>query len=340
MSDELVFTVDNQVATPATPMSMLEAGLLEREHLQEWVKAHPAILGEDILLVSVEFDRWVAGDGSRPADSLDVLGLDRNGRLVLAELKRDKAADTVTMQALNYAAMVSRFSLDDLIAVFEPTHQRSNRSDLQALDVLTEWAPGLSDETLGPPRIVLVASDFSATVTNTALFLYESGLDVRLIRYQLYRTASAQVIFTASQLLPVPKAEEFMVRPSSSAQTRAVRKDAGERRAAIPDRLVAAHVFAEGQPLRIVVPAGVAEDRETIGQWLAESPDRSQVTWHADARMPVVWSVDGQAYNLTTLVKKVIELATGAPAQTQAWGPNWFRDGSDRNLAKIADGLS
>jgi RecB family endonuclease NucS len=38
------------------------------------------------------------------ADRLDVLGLDRGGRLVVVELQRDRAPDTVTMQAINYAA--------------------------------------------------------------------------------------------------------------------------------------------------------------------------------------------------------------------------------------------
>jgi hypothetical protein len=43
---------------------------------------------------------------------LDVLGLDRSGRLVVAELKRDRAPDTVEMQAIKYAAMASRFTPD------------------------------------------------------------------------------------------------------------------------------------------------------------------------------------------------------------------------------------
>jgi hypothetical protein len=56
----------------------------------------------------------LAGTGQPTYDRLDVLALDRSGRLVVAELKRDRAPDTVSMQALNYAAMVSRFSLDIL----------------------------------------------------------------------------------------------------------------------------------------------------------------------------------------------------------------------------------
>jgi len=38
----------------------------------------------------------------------------RDGQLVVVELKRDRAPDTVDMQALKYAALVSRFTRDQL----------------------------------------------------------------------------------------------------------------------------------------------------------------------------------------------------------------------------------
>ena len=50
-----------------------------------------------------------------PPDA-DLLGLDENGRLVLAELKRDGAPSTVEMQAVKYAAYASRFSPETLAA--------------------------------------------------------------------------------------------------------------------------------------------------------------------------------------------------------------------------------
>jgi hypothetical protein len=48
MTTELVFTVDGTKAEPARPVSLAEAGLRERRDLQEWVIAHPEILGPDV----------------------------------------------------------------------------------------------------------------------------------------------------------------------------------------------------------------------------------------------------------------------------------------------------
>mgnify|MGYP001405807123 FL=1 len=55
-TDELVFRVQDSVAQPARPITLAEAGLRERQHLQEWVLANPEMLGEGVLIITSEFD--------------------------------------------------------------------------------------------------------------------------------------------------------------------------------------------------------------------------------------------------------------------------------------------
>jgi RecB family endonuclease NucS len=50
----------------------------------------------------------VGAENSFTSGDLDVLGLDRDGRLVVVELKRDQAPDTVDMQALKYGSLVKQ----------------------------------------------------------------------------------------------------------------------------------------------------------------------------------------------------------------------------------------
>ncbi len=214
MSGELVFTVEGTTAMPATQISLSEAGLCERSHLQEWVLAHPQILGDDVVIVAFEFDRWKSHSGQPERDRLDILGLDRSGRLVVAELKRDLAPDTVEMQAIKYAAMASRFTPE----VLASQHARflSSRgqltSDEDALARLSAHSGELSIERLRRPRIALVAAEFPATVTATAVWLTEMGLDISLIKFVAYRTAK-ETLLTVSRLYPVQDVEEFTVAP-------------------------------------------------------------------------------------------------------------------------------
>ena len=279
MTDELIFTVHDATAKAARRVSLTSVGLYERQHLQEWVLAHPEILGADAKIVTFEFDRWISGGAQAAADRLDVLAVDRTGRLIVGELKRDKAPGTVTMQAINYAAMVSRFSLD-ILSEAHAAYLGGDVTPSQARDQLQEWAGDISDETLAPPQIVLLASEFGRSTTNTALFLFEAGIDIRLRRYQLYETQSGERVLTVSQLLPVPEAEEFMIKPRSSSATQADARIRRERRASITARLVSANAIAQNARLTIVVPNGTQEDQDMIRAWLESKPDRASATQH------------------------------------------------------------
>lgn len=223
MPDELVFNVQESRAVPATPISLAEAGLSERQHLQEWVLSHPEIIGDGVLVVTSEFDSWRSATGAE-RDRLDVLGIDREGRLVVAELKRDRAPDTVEMQAIKYAAMASRFTPDVVASQYAEFLRRRGTTvlDEDAMARLVEHVGGdLDPDMLRQPRIVLVASAFPPAVTASVVWLSEMGLNVTLVRIQAYRGQGDHVIVSVSQLYPVPDVEEFTVAPVRASARRA-----------------------------------------------------------------------------------------------------------------------
>lgn len=115
--DELVYQVAGSAAKRASPITLAEAGLKERGHLQEWVLAHPVMLGPGLLVITSECDRWSSARG-RERDRLDVLAFDTDGHLVVVELKRDLAPETVELRALKYAACCSRFTPETLAAEY------------------------------------------------------------------------------------------------------------------------------------------------------------------------------------------------------------------------------
>jgi len=251
---EQVFTIDGSIAVPADPVTLAAIGLRERDHLQAWVLAHPEILGDDLMIVTEEFDRWRTASGERDSDRLDVLAVDTDGRLVVAELKREKASDGVLNQVLNYGARVSRFSLDDLDEAYA-RYCAPATSPEEAAVQLREHAPTISDESLAlGTRLVVLAAAYSDAVTNLALYLLGYGVPLTLLKFEVYRTDRGQLLLTTSQLLPVPDAEEFMVRPRSGVVTRnaaQVDRRAQRRLAVLLKRL------DDGQRLTVIAPPGV-----------------------------------------------------------------------------------
>ena len=217
-SGEVLLAVsDGGDTAQAVKVTTLEAaGLMERAHLQEWVVTHPIILGAGVKIVTVEYDGWVVG-GDAQRNRLDVLGLDRDGRLVVAELKRGIAPDTVEMQVIKYAAMASRFRLDSLASAHAAysTSRGTPMTHDQATEALQAHAETVSDETLSDPRVVVIAQGFSPIVISSVIWLAQRSVDVSLVRFQPYQHVGGQVFVTFSRLFPLPDIEKSIVAPGT-----------------------------------------------------------------------------------------------------------------------------
>jgi len=337
MHSELVFSVRPGVAHLATPISLADAGLRERHDLQEWIRAHPHILGEGVRIVTFEFSGWRSRTGTE-ADRLDLLGLDADGRLVVAELKRGVAPDTVEMQAIKYAAYASRFTQETLAsghAAYLSHVRGSVVSSDEALAILTEHAGGELDlESLRRPRIVLVAGGFPPQVTAAAVWLTEMGLDITLVEFGAYRTEH-DVILTVSQMWPLPDVEDFTVSPRQ-AEVRAVEeRSLRNREVRAVTTLLTGGLIEDGERLTFDVTPVRVRLRDVVDGWIAEDPRRGEATWQDDSRAPLVWSLDGSTWSPTGLAKEIVSRASGEELPVLR-GPRCWVLSDGRTLAQVA----
>lgn len=146
-----------------------------------------------MLVLTFEFDQW----DRDVKDRLDVLGLGSDGRLIVGELKRGIAPDTTDVQAIKYAAMASRFTVETLTDRYRQYLMKyKNRAVTvqEAQAELDAHCDGqLTDESLRRPRIVLVAEGFSRTTTSSAVWLTEMGVKTSLVTFRAYRTPSGDL---------------------------------------------------------------------------------------------------------------------------------------------------
>jgi hypothetical protein len=190
-------------------ITMAAAGLRERQDLQRWITEHPDLVAPGLLLITTEFDRWEARE-QRVADRLDALFLDTSGAPVVVEFKRDKAADTVEMQALKYAAYCAQLTFDQLVEDYSSAHDLSPEVGREQL---LDHAPALEEAGPRPVKILLVAGSFGPAVTSVVLWLREYGVDIGCIEVTVRAMPGAgTAIVTAQQTLPLPQAEDYLVR--------------------------------------------------------------------------------------------------------------------------------
>lgn len=190
--------------------SFNELNIWERQHIQEWIRQAPEILGEELLVVSIEFDRFVNSH-----DRLDVLAIDRQGNIVVIELKRDAYAGYAELQAIRYAAMVSSMTIENLLPYYVRYQKKYlNKEDVTNEDSRTKIEEFVNQESFeelsNKPRIILCSENFSQEVTTTVLWLNQCGLDISCVRITPHRIGN-QVVIVPSKIIPIQEAKQYLI---------------------------------------------------------------------------------------------------------------------------------
>ncbi len=135
-----------------------DAGFREREHLQQLLKMQIDVIAPDTLVISEEFGSW--GDSQR---RIDLLGVDRQAKLVVIELKRTRDGGHMDLQAIRYAAMVSNMTFDSAVSAFRRYLDELGKEDdaRERLLEFLKWEEENEDQFAQEVRIVLAATEFS-----------------------------------------------------------------------------------------------------------------------------------------------------------------------------------
>jgi hypothetical protein len=202
-----IVRIDKDRLEPLPTTSLRTEGLRERLDLQRLLKTNIGVIGPDLLVIAEEFGEW---EESRRR--VDLLALDREGNLVVIELKREDCGH-MELQAVRYAAMVSAMTFAHVVSTYQ-AHLETEGSDKDAREDLVSflaWEDEENDPAIGDAQIVLVAEDFSKELTTSVLWLIGKGLDIRCVRLQPYRVAE-QLLADVEQVIPLKSAEEYIIR--------------------------------------------------------------------------------------------------------------------------------
>ncbi|MEQ1705904.1 MAG: DUF4268 domain-containing protein [Rickettsiales bacterium] len=189
-------------------------GIVERQDLQRLIKEDISVLSDDLFLIKEEFCDWE--DSKR---RVDLLCIDTDANIVVVELKRSDDGGHMELQAVRYAAMVSKMTFAQLVSIYAKDKQLTEEeAEGDILDFL-EWENPNEQEFGNETKIILVSAGFSTELTTSVMWLNEYGLDIRCLRMKPYKTKDGRIMLDVQQIIPLPEAEKYQTQIKSKQQS-------------------------------------------------------------------------------------------------------------------------
>jgi hypothetical protein len=199
-------------------------GILERISIQKVLRTNIDVVAPEVFIIAEEFGSW---EESRRR--IDLLGVDKDGNLVVIELKRTDSGGHMDLQALRYAAMVSTMTFEQAVNTYEQ-YLENMGEDKDAQAALLEflgWEEPMPELFAADVKIVLVSADFSKELTTSVMWLNRKGLDIRCVRLKPYRD-DGSVYLDVQQVIPLPEAAEYEIRIREQQEESESRYQAGK----------------------------------------------------------------------------------------------------------------
>lgn len=312
----MIFSVDPEQSELETieEQSFADLNVLERRDFQEWVVTRPEVLGEKLLVIQSEYAKF-----AETRDRLDILAIDTDGKLVVVELKRDKADDTTDLQAIKYASYCATLTAEEVQRDYRSFWNGRGR-ELSPEDVGERFASFLSEsfsdeievteegwaafDLDDKPRILLAAGSFGIQVTAPVMWLIEEyDLDITCVTLQAYRH-KGEVLLSTRQVIPIQEAEEYMTRRREKQEQQQSKK----RSKRAVEVLLERGVLVPGDMIQLI-----EEKLPSIGdkQELDEKFWRAEVTGKTGRSDNFKWHYNGREYSATGLAKAAVKEVTG-----------------------------
>lgn len=202
---------DTKSATPLQLTSYTDLGILE-ETIESMIEKNPCeFLDEEIILIGKQISGW-----EETNETCDLLGLDKEGKLVVIEVKRDgnqHRDKNVTMQAIKYASYFSRYTKKDILDRCAEYTKYINKNITDIENELLEFLekdefPSIDRK----PRIILIGKEFSPEVTSSVLWLTtEFDLNIKCISIVPYKDENGHAYISRQTIIPLKETEDYMV---------------------------------------------------------------------------------------------------------------------------------
>lgn len=183
-----------------------QSALDSEKRLEDWICKDLTLLGENLMLIGRQVQTT--------SGPLDILAMDGDGNLVLAELKRRKTPRDVVAQVLDYASWISERRLEDVEQLI-----RSFRKLELSTAFHDHFGYDLPETSCERHRLLIVAAELDDASERILRYLQEiHEIDINAVFFSVFKVAGQQVLVRAWLADPVEaqkRAEKRGKRPWS-----------------------------------------------------------------------------------------------------------------------------
>lgn len=186
--------IESAILVPAAKTTLeMEA------HLECWLENSPwAIAQEPLLIIGRQTSAY-----QEEASTIfpDLLGLDKDGNIVVIELKKGRTPREVIAQLLEYAAWANDLSDEKINDIFTHYNGAENEKALEKLFVETfetDDFPSLNQRL----RLFIAAEEITPTVSKVCRFLRQvHGVDVTCLQFNVFQTEAGDVLVNSEAIV-------------------------------------------------------------------------------------------------------------------------------------------
>lgn len=174
--------------------------------LEDAIVKNPELLDENLILIG----RQTPTEGG----PLDLLGVDKGGRLVLFELKRGTLTRDAVAQIIDYASDLESKDFDSLAGHIS---EQSGKHGIDKIEDFKEWYgqqfdPEDLESSLMPLRMCLVGLGVDTRTERMVPFLIKKGMDISLLTFHAFahdgKTFLAKQVHVEAPEAPQPPSPE------------------------------------------------------------------------------------------------------------------------------------
>lgn len=164
-------------------LKVVESERLDLEdRLENWLCEDIGLLSHDLLIIGRQIHFQYVG-------ALDLLAVDREGNLVVIELKRDRTPRDVVAQALDYASCVKRLGRED---VEKHAREYLGKPFADAFQrAFGREPPEVVNET---QRMYIVASSLDASTQRIIEYLADAQVDINGATFSYFNVAGGEFV--------------------------------------------------------------------------------------------------------------------------------------------------